>query len=1214
MSNSKTINSLTAAILTMALLVPPLAVFAQPTELPPEDTVVGPPAPDLVGQPGGPAGPPSDLAPLPPGRPKNPAQILAEARRDDARACQAESTVGAGGSALKPESLQNGLADDIGKSLPPIVNEALTNDLPVRLQGALQRELPSIVSDGLRRELPLRLAPGIQRLTQGLTPEQASARLREIVPGTNQTQFAQLLNNVLLGTGGEESSLLQDILRDGLEVRLPRLVAESARGSLGAHLGPGLNRSTEIFVRGQFGGMIGQTVSRILGSFTDYVEILLALIESVKTSLQNIRASIGALLRSGDILALGSIISEIEALGQKIAELGQFLTWLGRAEANQQQITDDLIRGLTVTIQQSLTEGDTIERLTDALVADITGPVINSLEGGMDNITAAFLGPVNNAIASIENLPNVFFNPINNAVNNLVNTTTGVIDAQIRAVTNAITAPIDAITASLSQTIEQTMTAALKPVTDTLTGSFAQAGNFIAAPMNIAAQQVNDFFLGNTDITLSPGQPLYPNSYYQALQEPPSPLGPGVDPLEGVMGPPAPAELPLTDTISGMASEGAGAANSAATGIAEQAVANQAGFAGLGNIGTTFAQGLAGGLASGLVGLISTRVPMIDNVLRNVVANTVNQAAAAVGLSGTVGLAVPTMEIGALLSTEQSTNQITGQIKGINEQMKKTQEQLLKVTAEIKALQIESCTYLKTIRRIQLAFEAKEFVQDPDAKKALGRAIEQHNIGLFENLKAGRAPSNAENLDPEKDKEPLVPKNLNAAIDQGRQEVTGAFLDELKNLDSPFTNDIKTKLQIEQTETFADRIKPTLSQDQYQKITSGQEFSWDTWLELIKPQNTPAGAEFLAREELARRQAANEQNLREELLAGAGFLNTDECLKYSESGWCIERKTLTPGSVSQRYAVEGLTSIIRKTENTEILDDYITPELEINLERLKDISNYRGASAETVYNQPDPCPGPGPCPDSGWGKIPAAKPSLPSGSSGNTAPPLSLSTIIPPKIINNVLTLDLLPPITPTLAEVNEGTANITTIKWRASNAEECRADNHWLSGNAGAPAVTNGSLLPAAGEKQIQHPLNLNVSASRVNAATGATENLLVVKSLASDKLRYRAVLDVRAIAVNPDDVYRLTFAGAGNLDVGLEIGAGDEKITPATPNTVIQLLQQEIGKLLSSETPLAAELNKYLFTGFTGGTLTIAPKLTYGLSCFQGPNRQSQRVEIRR
>jgi len=1206
MNAAKTIRSPTAAMLILALLaqfLAPLTVFAEPTELPPEDTFVGPPAPDIVGLPGGPAGPPSELAPLPPGRPKNPAQILAEARRDDARACQAESTAGTGVSALKPESLQNALAQDIGQSLPPILNDTLTNDLPVRLQGALQRELPSILTDGLRRELPRRLAPRIQGLTQGQL----------------QNQFPTLLRNVLLGTGGEESSLLQDILRDGLEVRLPRIAAESVRGSLDARLGPGLSSATEVFVRGQFGGEIERMMKDVFGFIIPYIGELL---NSVNASIEGIKATITGLQASftslSGILSIPSQIAQltqqVNDLIQKAKEIEAFINWLKDREGNQEQLTDDLIKNLTVTIQESLTQGDTMERLTDALAADITGPIINSLEGGMDNITAAFLGPVNRAIGSIENLPNVFFAPINDAVNGFVNTATGVIDAQIRAVTSAITAPIDAITRTMSQTIEQTMTAALQPLTDTLTGAFAEAGNFIAGPINVGAQQISDYWLGNTDITLTEGSgPLYPNSYYQALSEPPSPLDPTTLTGYGEIGPPAPAELPLTDTITGLASEGVGAASGAVNGVAEQTVANQPGLGGA--LGNTLAQGLTGSLAAGLGGLVAG-VPIIGGALQNVVTQAVNQAFAAAGLSGAVGLAVPTMEIGALLSTEQSTNQITGQIKGINEQMKKTQDQLLKVTAEIKSLQIESCTYLKTIRRIQLAFEAKEFVQDPDAKKALGRAIEDHNIRLFEGLKAGRAPANAENLDPEKDKGPVVPKNLNAAIDQGRQEVTGAFLDELKNIDSPFKDDIKAKLAAEQTETFADRIKPTISQEEYRKITSGEDFSWDTWLELIKPQNTPAGAEFLTREELARRQAANEQNLREELLAGAGFLNTDECVKYSENGWCIERKTLTPGSISQGYAVEGLTSVIRKTESTEILDDYLTPELEINLERLKDISHYAGASAGTVYNQPDPCPGPGPCPDSGWGRIPAAKPATAAGGLDGVAPVAPAPVITLPEIINNVLTLNLSFE-TPTLAEVESGgKTNTTIVKWRATNAEgteACIASNDWLSGQTATPLIANGSSLPASGERRIQHPINLEVSASRINAAAGATEDLLVVKSIASDQLRYRAVLDLRAVAVNPDDVYRVTFTNGGNPNLGFEVG-GAGLVNPPTPATVIQLLQREIGRLKQGETALAAELNKYLFTGFTGGTLTITPKLTYGLSCYQGANQISQSVEIRR
>lgn len=1210
MTKTKTMRVITAVILILSLLaqfLPPLTVFAEPTELPPEDMTTGPPEEDGVGLPGGPAGPPSELAPLPPGRPKNPAQILAEARRDDARACQAESTAGTGFSAFNTDSLQNALADDIGQALPPIVNEALTNDLPVRVQTALQRELPSIITDGLRRELPLRLAPQLQ----GLTRVQY------------ENQFPTLLNQTI-------KDALPDILTNGLQTRLPRIVAESARGSLGAHLGPGLNNSTAVFVRGQFGGQIGQMTSLIFEIILPYVDELISsitaigegMIASGKALKESFAQCIQNPLMCAQALQQGlQLIEQGKELKAKADEILVFLNWLKDIETNQQQLNDDLIKNLTVVIQESLNQGDTMERLTDALAADITGPVINSLEGGMDDIVAAFLGPANQALASIENLPNAFFDPINDALDGFINTTTDVIDAQIRTITSAITAPIDAITKSLSQTIEQTMTAALKPFTDTLTGAFAEAGNFIAAPMNLGAQQINDFFLGNTDITLTPGSgPLYPNSYYQALQEPPSPLGPGVDPLEGVMGPPA--ELPLTDTITGVASEGAGAANASVTGVAEQAVANQPGLAG--SLGNTLSQGLVGGVAGGLGSLVAG-IPFVGGYAQNLVTQAVNAAFAAAGLSGAVGLAVPTMEIGALLSTEQSTNKITGQIKGINEQMKKTQDQLLKVTAEIKSLQIESCTYLKTIRRIQLAFEAKEFVQDPDAKKALGRAIEDHNIKLFENIfKFGRGVSPGLTGVEGDNAEQLVPKNLNEHLAKEQQEVAGVFIDELANTESRWKDDIKAKLETEQAETFADRIKPTIDQQTYDKFTEPGGFTdgggWDTWLKLIQPNNNPAGAEYLAREELARRQALAEQNAREELIAGLGFLGTRKCAEgeMTESGYCRRWETGTPGSVAQGYAVESLTSVIRKTEGTEILDDYITPELEVNLERLGDISNYGAASEGTVYNQPDPCPGPGPCPDSGWGKIPAAKPAERAGQTIPPAPSGVEGPIIPlPEIINNVLTLNLNFE-TPTLAEVENGDkTNATIIKWRATNAdptEACIADNDWLSGSvAGAPAAAGGSLLPSSGERHIAHPVDFEVKIDRLVGGAGFPNPVLAAKSDAADKLKKKIVFNARLInEIQPDDVYQITFVTA-NQNLILELG-GPNLIDPPTAATVIQLIQREIARRKTEETALAAELAKYSFIGFSGGTLTIAPKLTYGLTCFQGTDSQSQSVEIKR
>src|SRR3989344_5073583 len=1196
---------LTAFALALGLVgqffLPALALADPPLADPsPADITVGPPAPDATVPDASDFGPPAELAPLAPGTPKNPQQILAEKRKQDAIACQAESTAGSGISALTKDSLQNGLASDIGTALPSILDDALRNDLPGRLQTALHKELGSIVSDGLKRELPLRLAPGIQRITRELTPEQANARLQEIVPGTEQTHFAQLLSNVLLGTGGEESSLLQDILHNGVQTRLPRLVGESVRGSLGAHLGPGLNRSTEVFVRGQLGGPIGSMISDAFGFFVDYVP---QLVDSIRASVQT---------------ALSGALQAIQEIFRKLAEAGEILKVIGDQKRIQQQVTEDIIREITISIQEKMTEGDTIERLTDALAADITGPVIDSLEGGMDNITASFIGPVNDAIASIENLPSAFLDPIRSAVGGLIDTTTNVIDAQIRTVVNTFTDPINRViygdenNPGLVKTIEQTMTSALQPLTNTLTDATVGASGFIAGPINRAAESINTHFFGYdmTGMVDPVGSALYPNSYYENLVQSPYVLAPDLL-TDELAGPPVPADLPLTDSIKGIANEGAGAANSAIGPVSERAITSQFSAGKLGDLGNSLVQGLTGSVATGLGGMVSG-VPDLGGAPQNVVTQAVNQAFAAAGLSGAVGLAGPTMEIGGLLSTSQNTSKIAGQIKGINEQIKKTQDQLLKITAEIKSVQIESCTYLKALRRIQYAFEEKEFVQDPDAKKALGRAIEFHNIKLFDSVfKFGRATSPGLTGVEGDNFEQLVPKNLNEHLAKEKKEITGVFLDELAETESPFKDEIKTKLTTEQAETFADRIKPTISPEDYDKITSGapDSFNWDTWLQLIQPQNNPAGAEYLAREELARRQATAEENAREELVAGLGFTGTRKCAdgEMTASGFCRRAATATPGSVAQGYAVTSLTSVMRKAEGTEVLDDYLTPEFDANLERLKDISNYGAAGSQSVYQQADPCPGPGPCPDSGWEKIPAPKPETP------VAPtvPIPPAPRIVPQVIG-FLSLDFNSE-TPTLAEIGAGQANVTTLKWRGTaGVSECRADNNWPG-----TTVIAGALLAAAGERQLEHPIGLGpISISRSDSATGLTGEMPLVESLTVDQLQTKIIFIPQPAGgvIHRDDVYTINFAVSGNpyLDnETLTVGA-DEKIDPPTAATGIRLLQKKIGQLKNGETPLAAELRKYLFVGTTN--LTITPELTYRLACYKGNDRTVQTVKIRR
>ncbi len=112
------------------------------------------------------------------------------------------------------------------------------------------------------------------------------------------------------------------------------------------------------------------------------------------------------------------------------------------------------------------------------------------------------------------------------------------------------------------------------------------------------------------------------------------------------------------------------------------------------------------------------------------------------------------------------------------------------------------------------------------------------------------------------------------------------------------------------TAPYFDRVQCTLST----VIQNVEDFSldfrnggWSAWIQINEPQNNIYGLAYLTADELQRQRAEREQNARQEVSQGDGFIGFKKCLEYvtdtDEFGneistdLCKRETTLTPGQV-----------------------------------------------------------------------------------------------------------------------------------------------------------------------------------------------------------------------------------------------------------------------------------------------------------------------------
>lgn len=485
------------------------------------------------------------------------------------------------------------------------------------------------------------------------------------------------------------------------------------------------------------------------------------------------------------------------------------------------------------------------------------------------------------------------------------------------------------------------------------------------------------------------------------------------------IGPPGPGEIqppdltpvgPLTGATEDLA---VGAVDAVADpgkveAVVGDAVAKTSGLPSI----TGMAAGLIPGAIAGISGLAGAmfKNPLAAAAATIVVKKALETAAAAAGFAVGATLAVPVNEIGALLAVNQSTDSTTSKIL-------QTQQEIKAMTEKIYSLQVQSCTYLKVAQRVQLALEEKELLNDPNARKNNADAIYKYQIKFAEFLNQGRQLSELDTgvADPDREnKGSLVVANLTTEKKKAGEEARSVFRDELAELEGdtenyPYAKIVRESLAAQESQN---PLRGTLTKTEIETFRDNpqsldNETYWDIYTSIARPENNPYGQMLIAQGISDRRDAEAQNSTQLEYEAGGGYFGTRECIATSASGGCAEWLTLTPPSTIRDVAGAVVASPLRQVETSdENIEDFMKNEVGLNTNRLANLSNisetvptFEENAAQSVFKQPDPCPGPGPCSQTGWPRpsrpaLPTAPP--PIGGSIPTSPSSATLTITAP--------------------------------------------------------------------------------------------------------------------------------------------------------------------------------------------------------------------------
>ncbi len=994
----------------------------------PSGTITVPVTRANPGTPTTPATPPAQPNFFAPGVPRpyqqqNANQALSQVRADDSRQCLEESQGrggGGSGGAFSSRQLLQPFEDVVRdavtlKGTPDALEQTFVN-----ANGAIQREFRSAftqnITTALKDKFPITLAQKIQAL-------RASGFNGSFEDPEGQGRFRNLINESIRDT-------LPEVFNDDIFNRsISTAVRNGLQGTVGDALTVSFRDLARPIVEAQYGIQIEGMVQAIPQMLDQRFKEIQGTLESTKDALTAVQSYIQKCFSNPISCALDGVTAilqlfngsnvtgppEFQQLALMIEEIGNQITitkemieWIAQLDINQ--LKEDMITNLAFELEQSITAPANINRLGDQIIDAMEGPLNASLQDGLKDITASLTGPIAAVEEAIDNMDEAFLNPIINEVDFQINAAVGAVNATTDTI-------IDHVSGEITTLIDREIGGRLYPLALNITGGAGGAGEWVAGGIRGVGNNVQDFFYPPMSVEIIPeslrgttplaaGQ-MYEGDYNQALAAggvveimPNGTVSGATPPAAGA--PPQvtlnnytenlfatggnnlgdPAASPSVMPLDNVTTDTAGAVSGQVTANSERAVTgaiSKQTSPTLSPATKSIINSATGAASTVVADMLKTGNPIVDLISGQVVkyaftaaseaifGEAINAGASAAGVT-TAAVSVPVTEVGGVLISSGLTAANTGEILASNNAIKD-------MTGKILQLQVESCTHLKVIQRVQLAMEERELYGDRKAREAAATAIRNYYEEKLKFIREGREIKDGEMGS-------FTPNNITARKIEEIQKATDVMLEILREKGGPFAEDTASALESEadnadeptltteerarlglipQTESsnsaFATAKKrPSFWQRLLGQVEDGAEETSTTPNELdlelfgrmtSNPNNYAVGSYVAEKAKLERLRSEMVNNVMTKLGWGQGFEGVEG---------------VTPPSI-QRAEIEALTtSIIRQMENVQKFG------LDVNKGDLpvqsKINENFLADPEGTLAPEPPAynCPSPGACP------------------------------------------------------------------------------------------------------------------------------------------------------------------------------------------------------------------------------------------------------------
>ncbi len=1023
-----------------------------------------------------------------------------------------------------------------GSALQGPMNNALQTGLDQIMSDTLNESLPEAVKEKIVEKLPEEL----NKATKELLPTKLGDRIKADLNASMEGLLAEATAD--LGrplTNLEKTDIFKNELSDSIQNNFANAFKDSVRESFPTaienSIRTGLPEALSSVLRNELPGQISNKMPGIMEQELG-PQIANMLIDQFASITDGGNFDPTSLLSLAPSLIEG-LASGLEDLGNN---LGNFLGDLFGIEredddapnlSDSTRITPEVIGGVTDAMIDEYT-AQTIDLLNDNMdniIAEANSAldesmdeIIASIEGELDEVLDDTLGELTGTIdAALEGVFDELTGPFEELIDGTLDSLDGVFDG-LTGVFNETTGALTGAINEVTNTLTGTLSGALNEVTGTLTGTLNQVVSSITTPINNAISGVVSNVISPITDSITGAITTPINNITSNLTE--NILNPVTGAFDGVIG----------NVTSGL------------TGAAGDITSNVLANAGVPDV------------IAGPVG------DAVSNVASGVVSN-IPGIGAITGIAG-IGVFVPVKETsGPLLSSTQSIDKSNASIDA--------------TTQRIEALTIEICTYLKSIKRIQTAFEQKEFVEDVDLRRQANEASEQYRNEIIDFTKTGY-DSTGEGPDA-----PLYVENPIAHVDElVVPEATRVYLDDLKKSQNSFKD-------ITASQLIGELNRPagysSISQEEYNSFVQGEvsdSQNWfNTFIAMKNPfePNTPETSFKLSSQALNRARVRAETDFYQQLVAGEGYLPVRECVERTEDNSACRRwQVVTPASQVQDVAAEALNYRLDLYKNAEPGD--VSPGGGPTLE-------------ETRTNTPSASGGGGGNPGGAINQILELLSNLFNRNNTNNN---SQS--------NNTIEISL-SHSTPTPQEIGSGTNNVAEISWTTEGATSCVATSDWISSSnniLGGPLILTaglGSELETNGSRNITLPIQFS-NPFRKNTNV----NLLPVTTTDSHIFQsHKLVLTDEILnSLNPGDNITIFL---WPYKISVPIVAGD------SPATLINKLYQEAINASTSQIDVAraSVFRQYTFTPNSASkSLAIKPKLKYQISCRNNTGNETQEI----